>query len=131
MTVLRYAAVAATAGSLDLLLFGLFAKLLGYPWLPVAAMTFTLATALNYWLGIRYAFTSGLRYAPRTEFAMVFVVSLAGLGINLLALAGDIKLLGLDLLLAKLGANLLSFAWNYLARRYLVFGSPRRYLGSE
>jgi putative flippase GtrA len=107
----------------DIGLFMLFARGFGLPYLRVAAATFTVATLLNYFLSVRFVFVSGLRYTPRWELALVFAVSLMGLGINQLILSLGVDRWGFDLLLSKLAATGSVFFWNYFARRLIVFGA--------
>ena len=103
----------------------LFAQVLGMPYLRVAAASFTAATLLNYFLSVRFVFVSGLRYTPRWELALVFAVSLVGLGINQLVLALCVGEWGWPLFIAKVSATGSVFFWNYLARRMIIFGAIR------
>ena len=121
MQLRRYALVGFGAGTVDFLLFAMFAGYLGYHYLVVGACTFSIATALNYRWGVRHVFDSGARFQPRAEIAWVYLVSAIGLGVNQLALLAGIDWFGQNLLLTKLGANLISFSWNYAARAYFVF----------
>ena len=121
--VARYFAVGGAAACVDIGLFMLFAQALGLPYLRVAAGSFVLATLVNYLLSVRFVFVSGARFARRWEVLLVFVVSAIGLGINQLILAACVELAGFNLLLAKLTATGVVFFWNYLARRFFVFGA--------
>ena len=122
----RYFLVGGTCAAVDIGLFMLFAQFLGLPYLRVAAGSFTAATLLNYFLSVRFVFVSGLRYTPRWELALVFAVSLVGLGINQLILALCVEQWASPLLLAKVVATGSVFFWNYFARRMIVFGATHR-----
>ena len=119
----RYFGVGAAAACVDIGLFMLFAQGLGLPYLRVAAGSFIAATLVNYALSVRYVFVSGTRFRRRWEIVLVFVVSAVGLAINQAILAAGVEMAGLSLFLAKVAATGVVFFWNYLARRFLVFGA--------
>ena len=118
----RYFVVGGVCALVDLGVFFAFAKLLGMPYLRVAAGGFVVATLLNYFLSVRFVFVSGARFRKRWEVALVFAVSAVGLGLNQLILALCVEQLGLELVLSKIAATGCVFFWNYFARRVLVFG---------
>jgi putative flippase GtrA len=117
--------VGGIAAAVDVGLFMLFARVLGLPYLRVAAGTFVLATLVNYLLSVRFVFVSGQRFRRRWEIALVYLVSAVGLGINAGILWAAIELAGWGLLAGKLTATGTVFFWNYFARRYFVFGAAR------
>jgi putative flippase GtrA len=121
----RYFLVGGVAACVDIGLFMLFARVLGLPYLRVAAATFVLATLVNYVLSVRFVFVSGQRFTRRWEITLVYVVSAIGLGINAAILWAGVELAGTGLLAAKLAATGTVFFWNYLARRFFVFGAAR------
>ncbi len=121
--VARYFFVGGVAACVDIGLFMLGAKVLGLPYLRVGAVSFILATLVNYFLSIRIVFVSGAKFTKRWEVLLVFVVSAIGLGINQLILAAGVEMAQLPLLAAKLVATGVVFSWNYLARRFIVFGA--------
>ena len=121
----RYFLVGGTCAIVDIGLFMMFAQVLGFPYLRVAAASFTAATLLNYFLSVRFVFVSGLRYTARWELALVFAVSLVGLGINQVILALAVDGWGWPLFFAKVTATGSVFFWNYFSRRMIVFGAIR------
>ena len=121
----RYFLVGGTAACVDIGLFLLFAKGLGLPYLRVAAATFVIATLVNYVLSVRFVFRSGQRFRRRWEIALVYLVSGVGLALNQAILFLCVEMVHLGLLLSKLTATGTVFFWNYLARRFFVFGSGR------
>jgi putative flippase GtrA len=121
----RYFAVGGAAAAVDIGLFLLFADVLGYPYLRVAAGSFVLATLVNYVLSVRFVFVSGQRFSRGWEIFWVYVVSAIGLLINQGVLALAVEVAHVGLLFAKLTATGTVFFWNYLARRAFVFGSMR------
>jgi putative flippase GtrA len=98
----------------------------GIVYLRAAVVSFVVATVVNYLLGVRFLFVSGVRFPRAWEVAMVFGVSLVGLMINQVALAAGVERMGWPLLVAKLFATSVVFFWNYGARRLFVFGAIRK-----
>ena len=121
LKIVRYFFVGGTAAIIDVSLFFLFAKLLGYNYLVVGCAGFILATAVNYFLSIRFVFRSGVRFSKGTELAFIYAVSLIGLGLNQLILLLLVEQAGVELMLSKLSATGGVFLWNFLARNFMVF----------
>jgi putative flippase GtrA len=121
MRVVRYFFVGAVAATVDIGLFTVFARLLGYDYLIVAGCTFVLATLVNYWLSVRHVFESGARFGRSLEVALVFAVSAIGLAINQGVMFVAVDKVGLDLVLSKILATGIVFLWNYQSRANFVF----------
>lgn len=121
LRIVRYFFVGGIAAVVDVGLFFLFAKLLGFNYLLVGAVAFTAAAVVNYFLTIRHVFTSGTRFGRNTEFFWVYLVSFAGLLFNQIILFVAVDLIGLELMLSKCAAIGVVFFWNYLARKHFVF----------
>lgn len=109
------------AATVDIGLFFLFAKLHGYNYLVVACVGFLLATAVNYFLSIRYVFRSGVRFTKHTELTFIYIVSLLGLALNQLILFALVEQEGAELMLSKLAATGGVFLWNFSVRNFVVF----------
>ena len=120
----RYFGVGACAAAVDISLFAIFARYLGYNYLAVGAVTFILATAVNYLLSVRFVFKSGVRFRRHHEVMLVFAVSAVGLLLNQLMLYVGISMLRMDMLLSKIAATGVVFGWNYAARSRFVFWDP-------
>lgn len=125
MRIVRYFLVGGVAAAVDISLYALFARVLGYPYLVVSACTFVLATAVNYVLSVRHVFQSGIRFGRRQEVLLVFLASGAGLAVNQLMLWFLVARLALDLVLAKVLATVAVFAWNYLVRARVIFSGRK------
>lgn len=121
MRIIRYGMVGSVAALLDLAVFAVFAKLLGFNYLAIGAVGFVLATALNYVLSIRYVFESGVRFRRGKEVSLVFAISGLGLLINQLVLYVGIGILGWEMILTKILATGAVFFWNFGARARFVF----------
>ena len=121
MRIVRYFFVGGVAASVDIGLFAVFAKGLGFNYLVVGVFTFVAATAVNYALSVRHVFDSGARFARHHEIALVFAMSAVGLLINQAALFIGVGIAGLELVLTKVLATGVVFFWNYWARAHFVF----------
>lgn len=121
MRIVRYFFVGAAAAAVDIGVFGVGTKLLGFPWFPVGCLSFVLATAVNYMLSVRHVFDSGVRFHRHHELLLVFAVSGIGLAINQAVLWLLIEKWGWELILAKVGATGTVYFWNYGVRRNFIF----------
>ena len=117
----RYFVVGGLSACFDIGFFFIFAKLLGYYYIAVAIVGFFFAVLLNYFLSVRFVFTSGVRFGRAQELALVYLVSGIGLALHLLILYTAVDVLGIELMLSKLTATGTVFIWNFLARNYFVF----------
>ena len=123
MKIVRYFLVGGVAAAVDIGVFGILTKGFGLPWFPVAFSSFTLATAINYWLSIRHVFISGVRFRRRREMTLVFFVSGIGLVLNQGILWLLIDRWSWDVIVAKIVATGCVFFWNYGARIRFIFRS--------
>ena len=121
MKIFRYFGVGAIAAIVDFLIFAVFAKLLNFNYLAVGAVGFIIATAINYFLSVRFVFESGVRFGFRKEISLVFLISFIGLGINQAVLYFGIGILGWEMLFIKLCATGSVFFWNFGARSEFIF----------
>ncbi len=123
MKLVRYFFVGGVAACVDIGIFVLFARVLGWNYLAVAAVGFCLATLVNYLLSVRLVFKSGTRFGRRSEVGLIYLISGIGLGVNQTVLYVGIDRLGWDMVLCKLLATLIVFFWNYWARAHFVFSN--------
>lgn len=87
------------------------------------ATAFSLSTIYHYFLGNILVFNSGSRYGKGKEISLVFLVSVMGLAFNLLLMYIFVNLCGWQAMLSKVLSSCIVVAWNYLARKKLIFGS--------
>ena len=127
MKIVKYFAVGGMAAIVDIGCFFLFTSILNFGWFQSALGSFILATAVNYFLSIKYVFQSGVRFQKYHEVILIFLVSGTGLIINQLILWLLIENMSVNMLVSKITATTLLFFWNYGLRKTLVF--PER-LGS-
>ena len=125
MKVVRYFFVGGVAAVVDISIFFVFAKLLGFNYLIIGACGFLIATFVNYALSIRYVFESGVRFDKKYEVMFVYVVSTLGLAWHQAVLYLCVDVVNAELMLSKLTATGTVFFWNYLSRRYWIFQESR------
>lgn len=122
-SIIRYLFVGGIAAVVDISIFSIFAKILGYNYIFICAISFTIATFVNYILSIRFVFESCVRNSKRSEVILVYVISAAGLLINLVVLYICISILHVEKIISKVIATGIVFFWNYFVRKYYVFNS--------
>lgn len=129
--VLLYLFVGGTAALLEWALFYILIQyLLGGLGLGLTALTMTatamafcLSTLYHYFLGNILVFDSGSRYDKGKELSLVFLVSIMGLGFNLLLMYAFVSLLGWEPMLSKVLTSCIVVVWNYLSRKKWIFRS--------
>jgi putative flippase GtrA len=87
------------------------------------ALAFGLSTLYHYFLGNVLVFDSGSRYKRGTELGLVFLVSIMGLGFNLLLMYIFVSLLGWLPMPSKVLTSCIVVVWNYLSRKKWIFRS--------
>ena len=98
---------------------------LGLAW--SASLGFVVGAAVAYLLSIRWVFRQrAFGDAPTLEFLTFVGIGVAGLGVTQLVLWLGVTELGLMPEAVKLAAAGLTFAFNYVARKSLLFASQRR-----
>ncbi len=98
-----------------------------YDWWYLAAATasFLVGLLFGYLLSVTLVFKYRRLKDQRLEFAGFGGIGVVGAGINAAAISFGVRYLGLHYLIAKCGAAALTFVWNFVARRQLLF-VPRR-----
>jgi len=115
-----YLIVGSVCFCIDIGGFLIILWLLSLPILIASALSFVISTVANYALCCAFVFRRG-RFSRLEEMSRLLVVSVIGLGLNsamvwALAVRG-----GLDPAIAKVLAVFPVLAWNFLARRVIVF----------
>jgi len=119
--VFRYALVGGSIATVDLILFWFFVFQLDFPYLWVNAIGFCIGTAINYFMSARWVFTGGIRFKPKNEIILIFIISFLGLIMAQITLFLFINIIMLPILLAKILTIGSIFYWNYFSRKYFVF----------
>jgi len=91
--------------------------------LVATALAFGLSTLYHYFLGNILVFDSGSKYNKSKELSLVFLVSIMGLGFNLMFMYVFVGLLNWQPMLAKVVTSCIVVVWNYLSRKKWIFRS--------
>jgi putative flippase GtrA len=122
---LQYFVVGGSSAILDFLIFYILTSFIQIHWSISALISFSIATALNYYLCISFVFVQSSRFKKHQEVILVYFVSGIGLTLNLLCLYLLIELLNTHLLISKIVATGSVFIWNFLIRNNFIF-KPRK-----
>jgi len=123
----RYFAASLFALAVDLGVLSLCLRVahLGLAW--SATLGFVAGAVVAYLLSIRWVFRQrAFAHAPAMEFLAFVGIGLAGLGITQLVLWIGATQLGLLAEAVKLAAAGITFAFNYMVRKALLFATARR-----
>lgn len=96
-------------------------SLSGLHYLICAAMGFILGVAVNYVLSSRFIFFVRSPMGKSAEIAVFVAVSLVGLGLTEVFLWFFTETVGFHFLVSKCIATLLVFAWNFTARKLILY----------
>lgn len=116
-----YAAASLIAFSCDFGLLALLVQVVGWHYLVAAILSFTAGAIVAYIISVRYVFRFRRLDDWRAEFAGFATIGAVGLLINVALLTAGVELLGMHVLVAKIGAAGVTFFINYIARRLLLF----------
>lgn len=122
----KYGFASAAALALDYGLLLLVHHVFGVAYLVAAAIGFCGGLALVYLLSVRFVFDDRRTMRPVEEFGAFFAIGVAGLLLNEAFLYLFVETLTLAPALAKIPTAGLVFAFNFTARRALLFSSPSK-----
>ena len=114
-----YLIVGGSAFVIDIGCFVALTKI-GVPVLLASALSFLMATVVNYFLCYKLAFLRG-RFGRANEIVRLFGVALIGLGLNTLFVWLFIAYMRMLPVVAKVSAVPFVFGWKFLGRRLFVF----------
>ena len=123
----RYFAASLLALAIDTGTLSVSLRLLhlGLAW--SASIGFVLGASVAYLLSIRWVFKArAFGNTPTLEFLSFVAIGIAGLGLTQLVLWLGVTRLGLLAEAVKLAAAVLTFLFNYLVRKSLLFATTRR-----
>ena len=117
----RYSFVGGLAFLVDFgTLWGL-AHFAGIHYLLAAGAGFVLGLAVNYMLSVLWVFDTHRVSGRQLEFLLFAIIGLVGLGMTELFMYLFTDLGHVHYLLSKILTAILVYAWNFLARRFMLF----------
>jgi putative flippase GtrA len=120
-----YLIVSGCAFVVDIAILYVLVHYYGWWYLAAATASFLVGLLLGYRLSVTLVFKYRRLKNQRLEFASFGGIGVVGAAINAAAISFGVRCLGLHYLIAKCGAAALTFVWNFVARRQLLF-VPRR-----
>ena len=129
---LRYFIASLLALAVDVAILSACLRLLHLSLAWSASVGFAMGAVVAYVLSIRWVFRDrSFRNAPGIEFFTFVAIGIAGLGVTQLVLWLGVGLLHLLPEAVKLAAAGVTFAFNYIVRKSLLFVSNRRAAPTE
>jgi putative flippase GtrA len=119
----RYTFVGGLAFIVDFGTLYLLTEFLHLHYLISAAAAFILGLLTNYFLSIKWVFSSRTIDSRSVEFMLFAIIGLIGLGLNELFLWIFTDLLSIYYLLSKIITAVFVYLWNFFARKYALFNS--------
>lgn len=118
----RYTFVGGLAFLVDIgLLWGL-TEFGGLHYLFSAIISFIAGLTVNYFLSTWWIFRSGAKFNNKhLEFILFAVIGVIGLGLNELFIWFFSSVLGIWYILSKILTTMITYLWNFFARKYLLF----------
>lgn len=117
---IKYVGVGGTAALVEWSSFGLLIGLARLHYLIAVAISFIVATGVNYILSGRFVFVRG-RHPVHKEFFLLYLVSAIGLVLNLILMSLFVGFLSAPAMPAKIISTGIVFFWNFGARKIWVF----------
>jgi putative flippase GtrA len=116
-----YFAVSACALIIDITVLFILVHYLSWWYVAAATASFLVGLLFGYVLSVTQVFKYRRLKNHRIEFASFAGIGLVGVAINVVVMSFGVKIVGLHYLIAKCGAAVLTFAWNFVVRRQLLF----------
>jgi putative flippase GtrA len=117
----RYTVVGGLAFTVDFAILWLLTDFLHVHYLASAALAFLTGLVVNYCLSIIWVFNQRVVNNRWAEFTAFGVLGIAGLGLNEISMYLFTGILGLHYLGSKIISTVLTYAWNFVSRKLLLF----------
>jgi putative flippase GtrA len=117
----RYTLVGGLAFLVDYGSLLLLKEMTGMHYLWAAAIAFTFGVVTNYCLSIKWVFDKRIIHSQQVEFLIFAILGILGLGINELVMFALTSGAGLHYLGSKLVSTGITFGWNFISRKILLF----------
>lgn len=117
----RYIIVGLIVTGFDFCILVFLTEVLKFYHMYSGAIAFTLASVLHYYLSIKFVFKNRTLTTKRLEFLIFFTLGLIGLCVFLGLFYLFTDVLGILYMISKIIATGISFTFNFLARKYILF----------
>ena len=119
----KYFLVSAVSLALDLAVYWTLVNRAGVHYLVANPVSVSAGLVLNYLLSVTLVFRQRRLKRRHAEFVGFVLIGLAGLAVNEAFIALFVGVFGLGALIGKLGAAGVSFVFNFVARKVLLFSA--------
>lgn len=116
-----YALASAAALAVDVVLLVILVEALHWHYLVASSASFVIGAFVAYALVTRFVFRYRRLRDRRVEFAAFAAIGLVGLAVNGATIHAVVNGLGLGYLAGKAAASSMTFAVNFIVRRWLLF----------
>lgn len=118
-----YTAVSACALCVDFAVLFILVRYFSWWYFAAAAVSFCFGVLVAYFLSVAMVFKHRHLKNRHLEFGAFASIGAVGIGINAAVMWLLVKYLGVYYLSAKCGAAAITFLWNFISRRHLLFVS--------
>ena len=117
---MKFGIVGFAAFCIDYGLFLLLHQLFGVHYLVASTASFIISTVFNYICSMRYVFQGRPDQTKAQQFAIFFVLSVIGLGVNQLVLWICVDVAGIPAWFGKLVATAIVMVFNFVTRKMFL-----------
>lgn len=121
-----YVAVSGFALCVDLAILFVLVHYFSWWYLAAATVSFCFGLLIAYSFSVTVVFKQRRLKDQRLEFAAFASIGAVGVGINAGVIWVLVRYFGIYYLIAKCGAAAVTFLWNFLSRRQLLFAHSTR-----
>jgi len=117
----KYLLVSAVSLALDLGLYWALVEKAGVHYLIANVISVSVGLVANYALSVVFVFKERRLESRWAEFVGFVVIGVAGLAVNEAGVAALVGIFGFGAIVGKMGAAGISFVFNFVSRRLLLF----------
>lgn len=119
-TFIRYGIMAVVVVGVEIATFSFLNSVLKVHYVIATVLSVGIGIILNWFASKHFVFRT-TRHAAHKEFVLILVVSLIGVGLQVLVTVLAVEQLGLKPLIGKVAAIIITFFWNYVMRKKYIF----------
>ena len=121
----RYFFVGGTAFVVDFGLLHALTEYAGLHYTLSATVAFLAGLTVNYLISVHWVFSQRRLRSRTAEFLVFGIIGVVGLALNVLIIWTLTEFAGFHYLASKIVATAIVFAWNFTARKYILFNRKR------
>lgn len=117
----RYFIIAFLVVCIELAIFTIMNVVLDLSYLIATPLSNIIAILLNWYFSRTFVFRNGSNYKQHVEIFLIFVVSIIGIGLQLIVSYVSVEILYLSPILGKILSIIVVFFWSYWSRKRFIF----------